>query len=182
MTLHCFQVASSCILPSIMCTPRPSGIASITFFANLTSSGSGLNTRFAISSCAGWSDHAPTQPMRNEARNWVSQPSVSLMSPNGPQNGRMPVAAQASTMRPVQAGTRLELREQPVHVVDVPGALDLRDHDHLELVPDLGDERRQVVQHPWGLERVHARPERGLAEVDLLAHLHEALARGLLAV
>ena len=30
ITLHCFQVASSCILPSSMWTPRPSGIASIT--------------------------------------------------------------------------------------------------------------------------------------------------------
>ncbi len=59
ITLHCFQVASSCILPSIMCTPRPSGIASITFFAKRTSSGSGLNTRLAISICRGCSDQAP---------------------------------------------------------------------------------------------------------------------------
>src|SRR5437763_5809930 len=84
MTLDCFQVASSCILPSIMCTPRPSGIASSTFFANLTSSGGGLKTFFAISICTGWSDQAPTQPSRNAARNCVSQPSVSLMSPYGP--------------------------------------------------------------------------------------------------
>ena len=45
MTLHCFQVASSCILPSSMCTPRPSGIASITRLAKRTSSGSGEKTR-----------------------------------------------------------------------------------------------------------------------------------------
>ena len=38
MTLHCFQVASSCIFPSIMWTPLPSGIASITFLAKITSS------------------------------------------------------------------------------------------------------------------------------------------------
>ena len=84
MTLHCFQVASSCILPSIMCTPRPSGIASSTFLANRTSSGSGLNTFLAIAICTGCSDHAPTQPSRNAARNWASQPSTSLMSPYGP--------------------------------------------------------------------------------------------------
>src|SRR5205823_5686817 len=53
ITWHCFHVASSCILPSIMCTPRPSGIASMTFLANATSSGSGLNTRFAMSICTG---------------------------------------------------------------------------------------------------------------------------------
>ena len=81
MTLHCFQVASSCILPSIMCTPRPSGIASITFLAKRTSSGSGEKTFLAISICAGWSDQAPTQPSRNAARNCASHPAVSLMSP-----------------------------------------------------------------------------------------------------
>ena len=81
MTRHCFQVASSCILPSIMWTPRPSGMASITFLANATSSGSGEKTFFAIPICTGCSDHAPTQPSRNAARNWVSHPSTSLMSP-----------------------------------------------------------------------------------------------------
>ena len=81
MTLHCFQVASSCILPSIMWTPRPSGIASMTFFANSTSSGSGLSTCFAISIWTGCSDQAPTQPSRKAERNCASQPATSLMSP-----------------------------------------------------------------------------------------------------
>ena len=40
----------------------------------------------------------------------------------------------------------------------------------------------QVVEHPGRVERVHARPQRGAAEVDLAADLHEPLARGLLAV
>ena len=84
MTLHCFQVASSCILPSIMCTPRPSGIASMTLLAKATSSGSGEKTFLAISICTGCSDHAPTQPSRKAARNCASQPAASLMSPNGP--------------------------------------------------------------------------------------------------
>ena len=81
MTWHCFQVASSCILPSIMCTPRPSGIASMTFLAKRTSSGSGEKTFLAMPICAGCSDQAPTQPSRKAARNCVSQPSTSLMSP-----------------------------------------------------------------------------------------------------
>ena len=50
--------------------------------------------------------------------------------------------------RLLEAGLGLELREQAVDVVDVPRALDLRDHDHVELVADLGDERREVVEHP----------------------------------
>ena len=64
MTLDCFQVASSCILPSIMCTPRPSGIASSTRRANATSSGSGEKTCLAIAIWAGCSDQVPTQPIR----------------------------------------------------------------------------------------------------------------------
>ena len=67
-----------------MCTPLPSGIASSTFFANITSSGGGLNTFLAMSIWTGCSDQAPTQPIRKAARNWVSQPAVSLMSPKGP--------------------------------------------------------------------------------------------------
>src|SRR5213079_1043122 len=58
MTRHCFQVASSCILPSIMCTPRPSGIASMTFLANSTSSAGGEKTFLAMSIWTGCSDHA----------------------------------------------------------------------------------------------------------------------------
>ena len=76
MTLHCFHVASSCILPSSMCTPRPSGIASSTRRAKRTSSGSGEKTRLAISIWRGCSDQAPTQPSRNAARNCASQPAV----------------------------------------------------------------------------------------------------------
>ena len=56
----------------------------MTFLANLTSSGSGEKTFLAISIWTGCSDQVPTQPMRYAARNWASQPSTSLMSPNGP--------------------------------------------------------------------------------------------------
>ncbi len=54
MTLACFQVASSCILPSIITAPLPSGIAARILAAKRTSStGSGLNTRLAIAICLG---------------------------------------------------------------------------------------------------------------------------------
>ena len=84
MTLPGFQVASTCIFPTSIRTPRPSGIASSTRFANFTSSTGGLKTRFAMSIWLGWSDQAPTQPRRKAARNWSSHPSGSEMSPNGP--------------------------------------------------------------------------------------------------
>src|SRR5262245_14773924 len=83
-TLACFQVASSCILPSIMTTPVPSGMASRIFFANATSAGSGENTRLAIAICEGCSVQAPAQPMRKALRNCASQASGSAKSPNGP--------------------------------------------------------------------------------------------------
>ena len=42
----------------------------------------------------------------------------------------------------------LELGEQPVDVVDVLGAFDLRDHDHVEAVTHLTDQGHQVVEQP----------------------------------
>ena len=84
--------------------------------------------------------------------------------------------------RPLEAGARLELGEQAVDVVDVPRALDLRDHDHRQAVADLAHQRRDVVQHPRALERVDPRPQGGLAEVDLLADPYEAGPRRLLVV
>ena len=84
--------------------------------------------------------------------------------------------------RAVEAGLGLELGEQAVDVVDVPGALDLGHHHDLELVADLADQRGQVVEHPGALQRVDPRPERGLAEVGLGRGLDQAGARRLLAV
>ena len=76
----------------------------------------------------------------------------------------------------------LELRQQTVHVVDVPGALHLGHHDDLDLVPDRTHDFGQIVQHPWRLKRVDARPKRRLAHVHLAAHLDQPGAGGLLAV
>jgi hypothetical protein len=84
--------------------------------------------------------------------------------------------------RPRQSGAGLELRDQAVGVVDVLGALDLREHDDVEHVPDLGDEGRQVVEHPRRVERVDPRPQLGLAHVDGLADLDQPVASRLLAV
>ena len=84
--------------------------------------------------------------------------------------------------RSLQVGAGLELGQQPVDVVDVPRPLDLRDHHDVEPVADLADELREVVEHPRRLERVHARPQRGLAELDRLPDLDQAGAGGLLAV
>ena len=72
--------------------------------------------------------------------------------------------------RPLEAGLRLELGQQPVDVVDVPGALDLGDHHDLELVADLADQRLRssstqglsseltLVQSEVGRSRTPARP------------------------
>ena len=84
ITWHCFTEASSSILPSIITAPVPSPIAAITRRACATSSTLGEKTRFAIVICAGCRLQAPTQPRRNALRNWSSQATVSLMSPNGP--------------------------------------------------------------------------------------------------
>ena len=75
-----------------------------------------------------------------------------------------------------QAGLGFELGEQAVDVVDVPRALDLRDHDHVELVADLGHELGQVIEHPGALERVDAGPQLCVAEVRLLGDLDQSLA------
>ena len=57
-----------------------------------------------------------------------------------------------------QTGLCLKLSEQTVHVVDVPRAFDLRDHDHIKLVADLADDLREVIQHPRRFKRVDPGP------------------------
>ena len=89
--------------------------------------------------------------------------------------------------RPVEPGLGLELGEQPVDVPDVLGALHLRDHDHVEPVADLRDQRGQVVEHPGAVEGVDAGPElrrtSGSPEVGgVLDDPHQPGPGGLLAV
>ena len=82
----------------------------------------------------------------------------------------------------VDTGLGLELGEQAVDIVDVPGALHLGDHHHVELGPDLGDDRGDVVEHPWRLEPVDAGPKLRFPELDVAPDLHQAGAGRLLAV
>ena len=69
--------------------------------------------------------------------------------------------------RALQAALRLELGQQAIHVVDVPGSLDLQDHHHVQPVADGGDELGRVVEHPGALERIDPGPELRLAELHL---------------
>ena len=49
-------------------------------------------------------------------------------------------------------------------------------------IAHLADQRLQVVEHPRRVQAVHAGPQLGLAEVDLLRDLHQAVAGVLLLV
>src|SRR5215207_7721078 len=69
--------------------------------------------------------------------------------------------------RAAEPGLRLQLRQQAIHVVDVPRALDLRHHHYVEPVADGSHQLHQVVEHPGALERVDARPELRLPELYL---------------
>ena len=75
---------------------------------------------------------------------------------------------------------RFELRQQLVEIVDVPGAVDLRQHDDVESVADRAHDLDDIVERPRRIERVDTRPQSGRAIVDALCHRDEAVARGLL--
>jgi len=75
-----------------------------------------------------------------------------------------------------------ELGEKLIEIMDVPGALDLRQHDDVELLPDRGDDLANVVEHPGRIERIDACPQSGLAEIARLRHFDEAVSCGLLSV
>ena len=66
--------------------------------------------------------------------------------------------------------------------MDVPGALDLGQHDHIELVADGGDDLDDVVERPGRIERIDAGPQSGRAVVVRRAHLDEAAPRRFLGV
>ena len=75
-----------------------------------------------------------------------------------------------------------ELGEQLIEIMDVPGALDLRQHDDVELLADRGDDLANVVERPGRIERVDARPQSGCAEIASLRHGDEAISCGHLGV
>ena len=79
--------------------------------------------------------------------------------------------------RLLQPVANFQQRQILVDEGDVPGALDLRQHDDVEFVADFADEPRHVVEEPRRVERVDARPQAGRTEVGRARHGDEALAR-----
>ena len=67
--------------------------------------------------------------------------------------------------RLLQPVLRFELCQQLVEIMDIPCPFDLGQHDHIELVADLGDEFGDVVEHPGAVQRVDAGPEARCAEI-----------------
>ena len=52
----------------------------------------------------------------------------------------------------------LELGEQLVEIMDVPFALDLRQHHDIELAADGGDNLTNIIKHPRRIERIDPGP------------------------
>ena len=77
--------------------------------------------------------------------------------------------------RALEAVARFEQRQILVDEMNVPVALDLGDHHHVELVADLADEPRHIVDEPGRIERVDARPKSGRAEIGRLRHRDQAV-------
>jgi hypothetical protein len=68
----------------------------------------------------------------------------------------------------------LELGEKLVEIVDVPRAVDLRQHHHVELVADRRHDFGHVVERPGAVEAVDAHPQGRVAEVVGARRLDEA--------
>ena len=81
-----------------------------------------------------------------------------------------------------QAVPRLELGEKLVDIMDVPGAFDLGNHHHVELVADGADDFGDIVQNPRTVECVDPRPQAGFAHVQASGHVDEAAARRILRI
>ena len=87
--------------------------------------------------------------------------------------------------RPLHAVLGFQQRQQLIHVMDVPRSLDLRHHDHIELIADVP--RRAPSHHPRcqgefsALMRAQY-PTPAPAKVETLAHLNRACARGVFRV
>ena len=80
--------------------------------------------------------------------------------------------------RLLEAMSRLEQGEILVDEMDVPVALDLGDHDDVELVADLADKPRHVVEKPGRVQRIDAHPQARRAEIGRLRHGDQPIARG----
>src|SRR5215208_4855927 len=78
--------------------------------------------------------------------------------------------------RLLDAVARFELREELIDVMDVPRAVDLWQHHHVELIADLADDLDEIVQHPRAVEGVDAGPEPGRPEIVVAGEGYEAAA------
>ena len=54
--------------------------------------------------------------------------------------------------------TRLQQRKILIDEMNVPRPLDLRDHHHVELVADFGDDAGEIVEEPGRVQRIDAHP------------------------
>ena len=77
---------------------------------------------------------------------------------------------------------RFEQGDVLIDEVDIPGPLDLGDHDHVELVADMLDDLAEVVEYPRAVQRIDAHPHAGIGEIVVCQHFDEAGTRRLLGV
>ena len=75
--------------------------------------------------------------------------------------------------RLLQSRFGFKLRKKSVHIVNVLRALHLGDHDHIELVADFANKRRQIIERPWRVKTVHPGPQLGVSHRNGLAHMHQ---------
>ncbi len=52
----------------------------------------------------------------------------------------------------------LELGQQLVEIMDIPRALDLGQHDDVELIADGGDDLDDIIERPRRIERIDPGP------------------------
>ncbi len=64
---------------------------------------------------------------------------------------------------------RFKLSKKLIEIMDVPCAIDLRQHDDIKFVADCADDFDDVIEGPRARKRIAADPEAGGAEVYVLA-------------
>src|SRR5579862_1175922 len=74
--------------------------------------------------------------------------------------------------------TRLEKGEILIREMDIPIAFDFRDHHDIELIADFSDQTRQIVEKPWRVQSIDARPKASGSEIDVARHGDEAFSGG----
>ena len=75
-----------------------------------------------------------------------------------------------------------KLGKELIEIVNVPGAVDLRQHDDVELITHRADDLADVIERPRRIERIDPRPQSGGAEIASLRHGDKSRARRLLGV